>query len=521
MLLESMWTSLVAAVYALSAALVLILLLRVPIRQGFGARAAYALWSLVPASLLALCVPAPTLQRHWPTPVPMFDVPAMTVTAASATPVDPRGALVSAWIIGALVVLMAVGWRQHRLLRDLQAREVEGDDAWRSTRSDISPMVFGLWRTRIVLPADFEQRFDDDEQRLVRTHERMHLRGQDVRVNALAALLLALSWFNPLAWWSWRCFRFDQELACDALVIEHHPRKRRTYANAMLKAQLDRGVLPLGCHWSFNHPLARRIAMLTRKSPSDLTRMLGRATVALIALGFSYSIWAQKPAERGDVGNPPKKGDIAVVYAATIGEEMIRRSTILGADGKSSARLVLDGVVWDLDFDIQPKAPDRFRGTFNVKRNGELQGSPTMEWMRDATSAMRIADSSGEASFALEVRADILSEDAVVIDVDMREEIKGDVNPELAEAAKSVQVIRQADGSYRIDNLPKNLNPDDFNTLMEQVVPGMHETMQKNGDAPADGKATEAKAGVSPVSVKFQPAWQIDFMAQANPPDQC
>jgi beta-lactamase regulating signal transducer with metallopeptidase domain len=112
MLLESMWTSLVAAVYALSAALVLILLLRVPIRQGFGARAAYALWSLVPASLLALCVPAPTLQRHWPTPVPMFDVPAMTVTAASATPVDPRGALVSAWIIGALVVLMAVGWRR-------------------------------------------------------------------------------------------------------------------------------------------------------------------------------------------------------------------------------------------------------------------------------------------------------------------------------------------------------------------------------------------------------------------------
>ncbi len=524
MLLESMWSPLVAAACALSAALVLILLLRLPIRHGFGARAAYALWSLVPASLLAFCFPAPTLQRHWPTPVAIFDTPSMAVATAMPMPFDPRGELVALWLVGVFVVLAVVGWQQHRLSRDLQARAVEGDDAWRSSRSDLSPMVFGVWRTRIVLPADFEQRFDIEEQVLVRVHERMHLRGQDVRVNALAALLLALSWFNPLAWWSWRRFRFDQELACDALVIERHPRKRRTYANAMLKAQLDHGLLPLGCHWSSTHPLARRIAMLNRKTPNIGTRWFGRALVAFIGLGLSYSIWAQKPAEQGDISGAPKKGDTLVFFTATIGDNVLKGVSTPGADGKAKIRHAATGGEWLVEYTIQPKAPDRYRGSFKITKEGVLQGHPTLEWLRHDTAATRISGVNGEPSFELEVRAEVLDEDAVVFDTDMRAASSapraiGMFNG--AEAAKSVDIVRQSDGSYRVENLPKGLTAEEYRVLMEQVVPTLHEKMQQNGDAPKDDGTTETKAAVSPVSIKFQPAWQIDFMAQANPQDQC
>ena len=43
----------------MSAALILVLLLRTPLRRGFGARAAYALWLLVPLALLVTLLPAP------------------------------------------------------------------------------------------------------------------------------------------------------------------------------------------------------------------------------------------------------------------------------------------------------------------------------------------------------------------------------------------------------------------------------------------------------------------------------
>lgn len=525
MRLDPMWMPLVAAACASSAALAFVLMLRVPMRQGFGARAAYALWLLVPASLLALCVPAPTLQRQWTLPKPMFDASPMTATAVTAIPFDPRAALVLLWVVGALMVLVVVGWRQHRLSRDLQARPIDGDDAWRSSRSDISPMVIGLWRTRIVLPADFERRFDADEQALVRSHEHMHLRGQDVRVNALALLLLALSWFNPLAWWSWRRFRFDQELACDALVIERHPRKRRTYANAMLKAQLDHGLLPLGCHWSSTHPLARRIAMLNRKTPNIGTRWFGRALVAFIGLGLSYSIWAQKPAERGDISGVPKKGDMMVFFKTSMGDAELKGVSTPGADGKAIIRQTVDGVEWLVEYSIQAKIPDRFRGTFKVTKDGVLQGNPTLEWQQDKSATMQIANAVAGASFSLEVRAKVLEEDPVVIEGDLRKaslQPRSDASFDAEALAKSVEIERQPDGDYRLDNLPEGLSVEEYRVLMEEVMPVLHETMQKNGDAPAEEeKASETKAGVSPVSIKFQPAWQIDFMAQANPQDQC
>ncbi len=524
--IESMWTPLVAATGALSSALLLVALLRVPIRRVLGARTAYASWLLVPVSLLALCVPAPTVQRAWSLPMPAFDGSAVTAPTALPMPFDPRAVLVAIWLLGAFLMLVAVAWRQSRWSRLLQVRRVDGDEAWRSSRSDISPMVFGLWRTRIVLPDDFEQRFDEDEQRLVRTHERMHLRGQDVRINALATLLLAFNWFNPLAWWSWRRFRFDQELACDALVIERHPRDRRTYANAMLKAQLDHGLLPLGCHWSSTHPLHRRIAMLARKSPTSFTRLLGRITVAAIALGFSYSIWAQKPAHTDSIDQAPKKGDTMVFFTATVGDNVLKGVSTPGTDGKATIRQTVDGNEWLVDYVIQPKAPDRFVGTFKVTRNGELQGHPTLEWLRDGSASTRISNEAGETQFALDVRADVLDEDAMVIDTDMREASEAPREAgalDIGDAAKNVAVIRQVDGSYRLDNLPKGLSPEEYRALMEQVMPILHDTMQKNGDAPAETEASEAKpaAAVSPVSIDFHPAWQIDFMAQANPPDQC
>ena len=51
---------------ASSAALLLVLALRKPMRKRFGAQAAYALWSLVPLAALVALLPAPTVALQLP-----------------------------------------------------------------------------------------------------------------------------------------------------------------------------------------------------------------------------------------------------------------------------------------------------------------------------------------------------------------------------------------------------------------------------------------------------------------------
>ena len=83
-------------------------------------------------------------------------------------------------------------------------------------RGEAGPAVLGFLRPRIVTPDGFQTHFTPQEQAAILTHERVHLARQDARINALAALLRCLCWFNPLIHLGARWLRIDQELACDA-----------------------------------------------------------------------------------------------------------------------------------------------------------------------------------------------------------------------------------------------------------------------------------------------------------------
>lgn len=502
MQLDLLWAPLVAATLAVSAALLTVLTLRLPVQTVFGARAAYVLWLLLPLALAALLLPAPTLPRAFPATGAWHATATTNLPVVSAPPaerLDARALLVCAWFAGLLLTLVVFSRLQLRFARTLLLRD-EGGVVLRSQRADISPLVLGLWRTRVVLPADFEQRFDADEQQLVLRHEQVHLRRHDVRVNALATLLLALFWFHPLAWLGWRRFRFDQELACDALVVEQHPNQRRAYASAMLKAQLDPGLLPLGCHWSATHPLHRRISMLARKIPTTGTRKLGRTLVAVLGLALSYSIWAQKPATLPPLPRIPSKGDLVVMYEISVGSGTIRGDAVADTEGNGSIRKLVDGAAWEVEFQIKPKAPDRFLGAFQVKRDGKLLGHPTMEWLRDSTSSLRIANDRDQTQFAIAVRAEYLDEDPEVVEITLPDATaRKPVPVELQQAVDAVDIIRQPDGSYRLDNFPPGLSPEDRETLMHAVL---RETVRQNrGALPRDtfeyGDREQIRSGIT------------------------
>jgi beta-lactamase regulating signal transducer with metallopeptidase domain len=100
------------------------------------------------------------------------------------------------------------------------------------------PAAIGLLRPIIVVPSDFEQRYSDEQQALMRTHEREHIARGDLALNAIVALLRCVYWFNPLLHYAVRHYRHDQELSCDQRVIRRHPQARRAYGEAMLKTLL-------------------------------------------------------------------------------------------------------------------------------------------------------------------------------------------------------------------------------------------------------------------------------------------
>lgn len=291
----------------LAAAVLLALALRKPVRAAFGARSAYALWLVAPLSVLALLAPARTITL----PAPMAARTA-AITAMAEAPARPTAAihpassptaslplgeiLLSLWLLVAIGGLAVQAERQRRFVRSLgKLRWAEGL-LW-SDQPGVGPAVIGALAARVVLPADFAQRFTAEEQALILAHEKTHLAVGDAQINAVVTGLQCLFWFNPLIHLGAAVLRVDQEIACDAAVLARHPKTRRAYGEAMLKTQLAACAPPLGCHWpaSANKQLKERFTLLAHHHANRRRHLTGAAAVAVLSLSAGVAAWAAQP----------------------------------------------------------------------------------------------------------------------------------------------------------------------------------------------------------------------------------
>nr|WP_294847463.1 M56 family metallopeptidase [uncultured Sphingomonas sp.] len=283
---------------ATSALMLLVLLIRQPVRQHFGSRVAYALW-LLPAGRALMPALSKTVVRPAPNPI-SDDIfhPAISaeprllpnITAPSASLVDALGGwptiAVAVWFAVALG-LLARGfgdYRRQRIEILTGGVALARIGAIRLVRSNAvrGPVAFGLIDRVIAVPADFDRRFGDRERRLALDHEIAHHRHGDLFANSFAFVLLSLQWFNPLAWWSYAAFRFDQEAACDARVLDKAcPGDRADYGRAIAKAASGRALL-LASALDQRKTLHRRLqSMLT--TTSNRRRTIGTVTILLAA----------------------------------------------------------------------------------------------------------------------------------------------------------------------------------------------------------------------------------------------
>lgn len=316
---------LIDATLVLSIALGGVLLLRRIWLRAFGARNALLLWAVVPVALIAILLPAPVVTID-PAAEPDVGVPSAQATPilpaarqqigrafpaladreaglTTAAPPAPAGpslqALVAvAWLMGALLAAAVLSVRQRRLLRSLGRLTRRRDGTFLSEQPGIGPMLVGALRPRIVLPADFEQRYSERQQSLIIAHERCHLRRGDAQFTLLACVLRCLFWFHPLVHLAWPRFRVDQELACDAAVLRAHPGRRREYAEAMLVTRSGSPMLPVGCTWLDGHPLKTRIRMVCAQPVGALRLITGTASVVLAGTALAVGTWSQQDPQR-------------------------------------------------------------------------------------------------------------------------------------------------------------------------------------------------------------------------------
>lgn len=284
-----------------SAAILLVLALRRSLRNAFGAGIAYPAWGLVPLAMLAVLLPAAQGPMQV-APVVAMEMPSglRAAIAARATP-DLAAWAVIAVACGALACALRLFVQQRRFMQRLGVLTDRGDGVLLAQATEGLPAVVGLWHPCIVLPGDAMQRYDATERDLMLAHERAHVARGDLLANAVVAALRCVFWFNPLVHLAARRFRHDQELACDEHVVRRHPHARRAYGEAMLKTQLARGLLPLGCHWAQTHPLRERIEMLKQPVFSLRRRVLGRAVAFALLCATGYAAWAAQPAATAGV----------------------------------------------------------------------------------------------------------------------------------------------------------------------------------------------------------------------------
>ncbi|MFL6756270.1 MAG: M56 family metallopeptidase [Sphingomicrobium sp.] len=309
---------LLGTLLATSALMVAVLLIREPVRRHFGARVAYGLW-LIPAARLLM----PTLTQTVERPVTMPVTPRLLTSQIMAEPMllsslsAPETSLIDqfgGWptVLLTLWLGVAAGLFAARILAFRRDRAVimEGstDLDWIGSilivqSPDVrGPLAFGIFDRVIALPADFFDSYAPHERGLALEHELSHHRSGDLVANFFAFVLLCLQWFNPLAWVAHAAFRFDQEAACDARVLDKaKAHDRADYGRAIAKAASGRALL-FASALDRRNTLHRRLkSMLT--NPTAGRRLTGRLMV-LATVAVALPLTATRAINYVDVPAP-------------------------------------------------------------------------------------------------------------------------------------------------------------------------------------------------------------------------
>ena len=142
------------------------------------------------------------------------------------------------WIIVALAILLLLTVLYVTTLHEIKDAKHLRENIYLSEKVT-SPAVYGIIQPRIVLPITWADRDLD----LVLLHEQTHIQRGDNLWRMLAFVIVALHWFNPVAWIFLKLLLTDLELACDeGVLVKIGPDRRKEYALSLLDSKTGTNV---------------------------------------------------------------------------------------------------------------------------------------------------------------------------------------------------------------------------------------------------------------------------------------
>ena len=156
-----------------------------------------------------------------------------------------------------------------------------------------SPCLFGLRRPNIYLPPEVAE--DETTLRHALAHEYTHFRHRDHIWSALRCLVLVLHWYNPLVWAAAYLSRQDGELACDEGAIRRLGENERIpYGRTLVSLVAQRGPRPrdmFTCSTTMaqgSRSIRQRVLRLVKRPHTAKTALFLAASALALAAVMSF-----------------------------------------------------------------------------------------------------------------------------------------------------------------------------------------------------------------------------------------
>lgn len=224
------------------------------------------------------------------------------------------------WIIGVAVIILYGIISYCVMRRNLSNAVWQKYNVYESDKVS-SPFILGLISPKIYIPFGL----DEKTYSYVIQHEKCHISRGDNYVKAIAFVLAAVHWFNPLCWLAFYLMSKDMETSCDETVLSKNKNIKKEYSEALLSFAVEsRGhrISPL-C-FSENSIKSRIKNILSFKKPKMAV------SIAVFILCLAVIV--------GCAANPVAKQTI--VYPTNISEEGENESTQENASSVSTSEKV-------------------------------------------------------------------------------------------------------------------------------------------------------------------------------------
>ncbi|MEM6983040.1 MAG: M56 family metallopeptidase [Pseudomonadota bacterium] len=243
------------------------------------------------------------------------------------------------YVIITTVLLIAAVVTHTRFVKGLQLTElanfkqvITGVKTYTSAQV-ATPMVIGVFNSKLVLPHNYNTQFDNTTLALILEHENVHIKRKDNLINAVLLLATILLWFNPLAWMAYASCRRLQELTCDERVLSNKTTQQQIlYSKALINcaANAPAGLMAYS-HYGDKKTMLQR---LTNIKHNGAHSRLAKGSVLLIAASLLSGLAVAKQPE----ASAKKETSIAPVmrieplYPKQAAEQGISGSVVLKYD---------------------------------------------------------------------------------------------------------------------------------------------------------------------------------------------